>query len=52
MGIVGNNLLCYVLASMNVATESPHVCKNNFNSDEDSDSDIGFGPSKLGTKEL
>lgn len=52
MGVVGNELLSSVLASMDVDTESPHGCENNFNSEEDSDSNIGFGPSKLGTKEL
>lgn len=52
VGVVGNELLSSVLASMDVDTESPHGCENNFNSEEDSDSNIGFGPSKLGTKEL
>lgn len=41
-----------LLASMDVDREIPHGCPNNFNSEEYSKSDFGYGPSKLGTKEL
>ena len=52
VGVIGNDLPPSVVASMDVATESTHGCESNFNFEEDSDSNIGFGPSKLGTKEL
>lgn len=52
LGVVGKVSTYCLSASMAGVTESPHGCENKCKSEEDSDSDIGFGPSKLGMKEL
>lgn len=52
MGDVGNEDQGSVLHSiMDVPGESPRGCAENSDTDEDRDSDTGFGTSELGTKE-